>query len=1295
MPQIDNLFKSSALEQLAKVQKGIKDTAATQKLMKELKISFKGAVEAKNAIDKLNDSSQKQVEKQSALVKVGVNIDKISKQYTESIKKLNQQKEKAIIADKKRADAIKKSGEATLKRIGQESRYFKEIKKATAATRAHIKATKDLVAWQKANIGSVGKAQAANRILEKRILSVADAEGKGAKRVAALNRVIDKNNAFITKNSSKFKRLKRSIGEYERGIGRASKKGLAFGKNLLAAAGATGGLTLLVGAFKGVIGIGAKFEKSMSTVRAVSGATDAQMTQLTNNAKELGATTEKTAAQVSELQIELAKLGLSPDEILASTDAILDLSTAAGADLAQSAKVAASTMKGFGLEAKDIRRITDVMAKSFSASALDLSKFETAMASVAPVAKNAGVSIEETTANLALLTDRGLDASTAGTSLRNIYLDLSKQGLTLDEAMKKIRESTDQNATAMDLFGKRGATTAVIMANNEEEATKLTKTLEDAAGSTKIMADIMRDNLSGDADAAKSALEGLALQMSEKNNPALRASVQGFTKFIQTISGTRNKAQELNDEFNKQNDALANIEDKIPSLVDEYDTLISKENLTTEEQERLNEVIQEVTTILPGAANEFDAYGVAIGISTDRVDEAVLAQRNLAKELKGQTIDQLKEQVIDTAKEFVVLNNVTKEGNKLLTSRERSTRLQQGLPENAKATNAELQLQQSNLIGLGAELEKSLQTFKDLGLSSDEIIKGFADDGVSKGFLAQIETVTKGLFAQEEAQKKLAEFTKSLQDKSLQELTSLLEASVGAEKKAIEQVLAARANAATKEELTREQQQKKDEKRRKEIVKADKKLGKIQSELIEQTIADEDAKTKHLKLAQKGLFADGVLNQKEYNEKISTLDTKLLDNKINSLQTLLDENKVTGDRIKDVEDELASFQSAKSNAILNTKIRNNRAAAEEEEKLAKATADALIRENEREYAKKLENLKNKGLSDKEYADAVFALNQEIVQDDIDSLNEILANSEISAVDKLKIQQDLKDKEFELHKLTNDKKLESDEKLTDKQKALLQGLVDVSLAISDAVFAKREADRALEVEAQNAEFEEDKESLLKLKESGAITEEEYTARSIALGEKQKEEKNKLLAEQAKAKRNDALWQIGINTIVAASTTLATLGLPAAIPALIAVAAAGVASVIAVASKPLPAFEKGVKSAPGGLAKVSEKGPELGINTDGSMFLTPPTESIMDIKKGTEIIPHHKVLDKLQSNLDFNPGLNVNDNNIAVIQAMAKVESAINNQVMPESLTDSGIGNYVSSKNRMDEHIEKRFRHFTRW
>jgi hypothetical protein len=359
----------------------------------------------------------------------------------------------------------------------------------------------------------------------------------GTKRFEQLKTEITRNQATIRRFNRELRDTKSLATRVGQGVTNAFK-GIA---GAFAGAFAAQGIFNF---FKNASETIAGFEQQLAKVRAVTGASDDEFKKLTQSAKELGSTSQFTASQVGELQEEFAKLGFSTQEILNATEATLDLATATQSDLGQAAVVAASTIRGFGLDAKETQRVTDVMAASFTQSSLDINKFQTAMASVAPVAKSAGVSLEQTTAILGKITDSGVDASTAGTALRNIYLKLAETGMTWDEALSSINTATDKNARALELFGTRGATVATIIANNTTNIEEFTAALEDSTGAASDMADIVGDTLQGDLKALSSAWEGFILSFEEGNN-VIRSGTQTLTNYISFINKTRKVTEDL------------------------------------------------------------------------------------------------------------------------------------------------------------------------------------------------------------------------------------------------------------------------------------------------------------------------------------------------------------------------------------------------------------------------------------------------------------------------------------------------------------------------------------------------------------------------------------------------------------------------------------------------------------------------------------------------------------------------------------------------------------------------------
>lgn len=276
-------------------------------------------------------------------------------------------------------------------------------------------------------------------------------------------------------------------------------------------------------------------EYRMSMVRAVSGATDEEFVSLEQNARRLGATTEYTATQVAGLQLAYSRMGFVPSQIIEITGATLDLATATGEDLAKSADVVGTTLKGFNLKAGQTKRVVDVMTKSFNSSSLQLDYFYEAMKYVAPIASVANVSLEETTAMLGVLADRGIRGSQAGTALRRILTEIAKEGGTVSERLDKLNKEGLTLSGAMDEVGRYAMTALTVLVNSKDGVNDLAAALENASGSAQETADVMRDNIWGDVKIFLSAVEEKLIAVGEFLAPMARKVLQLGTTAVSNL----------------------------------------------------------------------------------------------------------------------------------------------------------------------------------------------------------------------------------------------------------------------------------------------------------------------------------------------------------------------------------------------------------------------------------------------------------------------------------------------------------------------------------------------------------------------------------------------------------------------------------------------------------------------------------------------------------------------------------------------------------------------------------------
>ena len=330
--------------------------------------------------------------------------------------------------------------------------------------------------------------------------------------------------------------------DLDKGLGDATRKFKTFGKETKRlGASLTAGVTApIVAIGASSFNVAAEFEASMAKVQAVSGATASQFKSLENEALRLGSSTSFTASEVSGLQLEFAKLGFTSDEINKVTGATLNLAKASGSDLARSAEVAGSTLRGFGMDASETGHVTDVMAAAFSTSALDMESFAEAMKYVAPVASSAGMDIETVTGQLAALANSGVKGSQAGTALRRIISELGSEGGSVTEKIKKLADEGITMGSAMDEVGRNAQSALLILGENTEQSAALTEQYRNADGAASDMAATMDATAKGGLARMQSAIEGAQISIGSALAPVIM-KVAGF------VEGLANKFTNLSD----------------------------------------------------------------------------------------------------------------------------------------------------------------------------------------------------------------------------------------------------------------------------------------------------------------------------------------------------------------------------------------------------------------------------------------------------------------------------------------------------------------------------------------------------------------------------------------------------------------------------------------------------------------------------------------------------------------------------------------------------------------------------
>lgn len=484
-----------------------------------------------------------------------------------------------------------------------------------------------------------------------------------------------------------------------RGTARALKRsGAQLTRNVTAPLGIIGATS-----FK----VAADFEAAMAKVKAVSGATAQEFKALEKNALDLGRSTRFSASEVASLQLEFSKLGFTADEIEKVTGATLNLAQATGSDLAQSAEVAGSTLRAFGLDASETSRVTDVMAASFSSSALDMGSFQDSMKFVAPVARAAGIGIEETTAMLAALANNGIKGSQAGTALRRI---ISTLGSTGGDVAKSLAELSNESLTlggAQDEVGRNAQSALLVLTKSMGAVGDLTSTFQNANGVAAGMARTMDDTAEGSLKRMQSAVEGMQISIGTALAPVVLDIVKEIEKFAQGFSELSKGTQGFIVKLGLAAAAIGPFKSTLGSLLMNLAKSDTATKLLSASMRVLNTVMKSNPVLL--VASGIAALVGALIMLKGETDDAATATDKLAAANKGLSLEEQKrnvEEAIEKQQALVDMLEAEKDAKQAIVDEGFGGKAQNDLNKSTAAfseANAELKRMQDLLASISAQ----------------------------------------------------------------------------------------------------------------------------------------------------------------------------------------------------------------------------------------------------------------------------------------------------------------------------------------------------------------------------------------------------------------------------------------------------------------------------------------------------------------------------------------------------------------------------------------------------------------
>ena len=348
-------------------------------------------------------------------------------------------------------------------------------------------------------------------------------------------------------------------GQFQQGMSRIRARLMTLGTQLRQA----GTSMTLGGAALGVPFVmaartAAAFSLEMARVRANTGATDQQFSQLNSSAKKFAVQFGRAPEEVATAMSELAKAGLDAEGVMKSISPILAVAAADNMELSRAVEVAVSTMAQFGMTTNDFGTIADKLQATANASTTSVDSIGEALSFVGPKAQEAGQSFDDVSAAIATLADAGLRGSLGGTGLARVIESIANEedklaalGVSTRDAAGGMRpfidvledlgaktanmSNVDKIRLFTDIFEIRGANAALSLSTMRDKFDAVLGTIQNSGGTAIGKATAVMNSFGGAVAQLGAQFGVLKLQIIDSMGPVATQAVQGFTNLLKVV----------------------------------------------------------------------------------------------------------------------------------------------------------------------------------------------------------------------------------------------------------------------------------------------------------------------------------------------------------------------------------------------------------------------------------------------------------------------------------------------------------------------------------------------------------------------------------------------------------------------------------------------------------------------------------------------------------------------------------------------------------------------------------------
>ena len=423
------------------------------------------------------------------------------------------------------------------------------VQQLNAAKSATEQAAAAIAALEREKLKLEQRISNTNAALERQSQKLSDT-GARLKEAGVDTANLSQKDAELTARIKELQAEQDKAAEGATSFGERSVQAIGAVQQALIAAGIAAALKKIADAYMECVKIAGDFEAGMSNVEALSGATAAEMEQLSGVAKELGATTKFTAQEAADAMGYMAMAGWDAIDMMNGMDGVMQLAAASGEDLAMVSDIVTDNLTAFGLTAADTAHFSDVLAAAATNSNTNVSIMGETFKQSASIAGALGYSIEDVAVAVGLMANSGVKGSIAGTALKNTFNGLL-EGATLtgaafgeyeysaikaDGTMKSFSSTinelrvyfaqmteAERGNNAMTIAGARGYNGLLAILNAaDEDYASLTDSINNCSGAAQRMASIKLDNMNGQLTLMNSAWEALRTTVGEQFIPEMR-----------------------------------------------------------------------------------------------------------------------------------------------------------------------------------------------------------------------------------------------------------------------------------------------------------------------------------------------------------------------------------------------------------------------------------------------------------------------------------------------------------------------------------------------------------------------------------------------------------------------------------------------------------------------------------------------------------------------------------------------------------------------------------------------------